>query len=214
MRGKKPAAHIHRNFRTMITFLAGAIAFKSPTHLVVETGGIGYHINISLHTYAKVEKLDSVKLFTYYHVNQQDYIPALFGFAEEFEKMIFVHLISVSGVSVNSARVILSSMSPEEVRGAVVGENEAAFRKVKGIGIKTAKQIILDLKDKLVKEGGDVPVEFSAQNNTKREEALSALVALQIPKIQAQKALNHVLKENPATDSVEVLIKMALKHLG
>jgi Holliday junction DNA helicase RuvA len=196
----------------MITFIKGTIAFKTPTYIVVEAGGIGYHVNISLHTYARIEKLENVKILTYYHVKEDAH--TLYGFAEDEERVLFVHLISVSGVGPSTAQVILSTMNPDEVRAAIIGENEAALRKVKGIGNKTAKQIILDLKSKMMKTGGDVTIPSSPADNTLRQDALSALLSLQVNKIQAQKALNKVLQENPGINSVEDLIRLSLKQLN
>lgn len=199
----------------MIAYLKGEITQKSPTEVILDVGGVGYAVKISLHTYARIEQLDRTKLYTYYHVNQQDFIPSLFGFAEEVERTVFTHLIDVKGVSVNSARVILSSMTPEEVRMAILSENELAFRNVKGIGIKTAKQIILDLKDKMVKDTGptESAPDLPSSNLALREEALMALIALQFPRIPAQKALNKILKEQPKLDSIETLVKLAIKEL-
>jgi Holliday junction DNA helicase RuvA len=198
----------------MIAYLKGEIVRKSPTQVVLDVNGVGYAVNISLNTYSHIEQAERALLFTYYHVNQQDYQPSLFGFADEQERNIFTLLIEVKGVSVNSARVILSSMTAEEVRAAIVGEHEVAFRSVKGIGVKTAKQIILDLKDKMLKDSGDTLPGSLGGRFDLREEALGALVALQIPKIQAQKVLNQILKENPAVATVEQLIKLALKQLS
>ena len=196
----------------MITYVKGTIAFKAHTYLVVEAGGIGYHIHISLNTYAKVEKLEHVKILTYFHVKEDS--QTLYGFADDEERNLFVRLISVSGVGPSTAQVILSTMMPDELRMAIIAENEAALRKVKGIGSKTAKQIILDLKNKLMKSGGDMTIPVSPSNNTMRQEALSALLSLQVNKIQAQKALNKVLQENPGIGSVEDLIRLALKQLS
>jgi Holliday junction DNA helicase RuvA len=196
----------------MISYVKGLIAFKNPTFLIVETGGIGYHLNISLHTYAKIEQLEQVKLLTHLHIKEDSH--TLYGFAEETERSLFIHLISVSGIGPNTALIVLSSMAPEEVRGSIIGENVAAFNKVKGIGPKTAKRIILDLKDKIIKESGDAPISATPINNTLRDEALSALVALGFSKIQVQKALNQVLKEQVKVDTVEQFVKLALKKLA
>ena len=196
----------------MITYIKGTIAFKSPTYIVVEAGGIGYHVNVSLNTYTRVEKLEHVKILTYCHVKEDS--QTLYGFADDEERNLFVHLISVSGVGPSTAQVILSTMVPDELRMSIIAENEAALRKVKGIGNKTAKQIILDLKNKLMKSGGEMTIPLAQANNTMREEALSALMSLQVNKIQAQKALNKVLKDNPSVKSVEELIRMALKQLS
>lgn len=196
----------------MIAHIKGNITYKSPTYIIVETGGVGYHINISLHTYAKVEKLESLKILTHLQVKEDSH--TLYGFADEAERSLFVLLISVQGIGPNTARIVLSSMTPEEVRGALIGEDVGAFKKVKGIGPKTAKRIILDLKDKVLKDSGSELPLVSIKDNTSREEALSALVALGFSRIQVQKVLNRILKEQPATGSVEELIKLALKQLS
>ncbi|MFK7771857.1 MAG: Holliday junction branch migration protein RuvA [Saprospiraceae bacterium] len=196
----------------MIAYIKGEITYKSPTYILVETGGIGYHVNISLNTYAQIEKLEKVQILTHLQVKEDSH--TLYGFAEEAERSMFVLLISVSGIGTNTARVLLSSMKVEEARMAIVSENVAAFNKVKGIGPKTAKRIILDLKDKVIKESGDTPMSISPVNNTIREEALSALVALQFPKIKVQKVLNKVLQQQPNISSVEEMIKLALKNLS
>ena len=196
----------------MITYIKGAITFKTPTYIIVEAGGIGYHVKISLHTYAKVEKLEQVKILTHYHVKEDSH--TLFGFAEAEERELFAQLISVSGVGPATAQVVLSTMPPEELRMAIISENEAALRRVKGIGAKSAKQIILDLKNKLLKSGGGMTVPAAAANNTMRQEALSALLSLQVNKIQAQKALNKILQSQPNVGSVEELVRLALKQLS
>jgi Holliday junction DNA helicase RuvA len=196
----------------MITYIKGLIAFKSPTYVVIEAGGIGYHIHVSLNTYSKIEKLEHVKILTYFHVKEDS--QTLYGFADDEERNLFVHLISVSGVGPSTAQVILSTLMPDELRMSIIAENDAALTKVKGIGSKTAKQIILDLKNKLIKSGGEMTIPALPANNTMREEALSALMSLQINKIQAQKALNKVLKDNPSVGSVEDLIRLALKQLS
>ncbi len=196
----------------MITYLKGIIAFKTPTYIVVETAGVGYHVHISLHTYAQVEKLETVKILTHLVVREDSH--TLYGFAEEPERQLFMLLISVSGIGPSTAQVMLSSMTPDEVRSAIISENAAALARVKGIGPKTAKRIILDLKDKLVKDSGETPLTILPQGNTIREEALSALVALGFSRIEVQKTLNTILKEQPAISNVEELIKMALRQLS
>jgi Holliday junction DNA helicase RuvA len=195
----------------MIAYLKGAIMHKSPTFIVVECGGVGYHVNISLHTYAQIEKLETVKILTHQIIREDSHI--LYGFADDAERKLFQHLISVSGVGPATAQLMLSSMQPEEARDAVISENVAAFKSVKGIGPKTAKRIILDLKDKLVRESGEEPLTILPQDNTIREEALSALVALGFSRIEVQKTLNKILKEQPAS-SAEALIKLALRKLS
>jgi len=196
----------------MISYVKGAITYKSPTYIIVETGGIGYHINISLQTYAQVEKLETVKILTHLHIKEDSH--TLFGFADKAERSLFIHLISVSGIGPNTAQILLSSLRPEEVRAAIIGEDVSAFRQVKGIGPKTAKRIILDLKDKLMKDAGDDATLIAPADNTLRDEALSALVTLGFSKPQAQKALNKVLRENTGIKSSEELIRQALKQLS
>ncbi|NJL74581.1 MAG: Holliday junction branch migration protein RuvA [Saprospiraceae bacterium] len=196
----------------MINHIKGNITYKSPTFIVVETNGVGYHINISLNTYTQIEKLETVKILTLLQIKEDAH--TLYGFAEEVERNLFKHLISVSGVGPSIAQLVLSGMQPDEVRAAIIGDNDLAFSKVKGIGPKTAKRIILDLKDKLVKDSGEEILALSPSNNTMREEALSALLALGFQKILAQKALNKLLKERTDLKTVEALIKAALKELS
>ncbi|MFK7810398.1 MAG: Holliday junction branch migration protein RuvA [Saprospiraceae bacterium] len=197
----------------MIVFLKGLIAYKSPTNIVVETsGGVGYQVHISLNTYAQIEKLEKVKILTYLHVKEDS--QTLYGFAEEAERKIFKQLISVSGIGPATAQVTLSTMSAEEIRSAIISENVQAFKKVKGVGPKTAKRVILDLKDKMIKEGGEGSLSLLPVNNTLRDEALSALIALGFQKIKVQKALNKILQERDDITNVEGLIKVALKQLS
>jgi Holliday junction DNA helicase RuvA len=196
----------------MISYIKGAIAVKSPTYVVIEAGGLGYKVNISLNTYTQIEKLEKVKLLTQFIVKEDS--QTLYGFENAGERSLFNHLISVSGVGPNTAMIMLSSMSPDEIKSAIIGENIAMLKKIKGIGDRTAKRIVLDLKDKIVKESGDAPLTLLPQNNTLRDEALQALTTLGFNKIQAQKALNKILKESPETNSVEKLIKKALKFLS
>ncbi len=196
----------------MIDYVKGNITFKSPTSIIVETAGVGYRIHISLNTYSQIERSENVKILTHLHIKEDSH--TLYGFAKAPERTLFQHLISVSGVGPSTAQLMLSSLNPEEIRAAIIGEDVAAFKQVKGIGPKTAKRLILDLKDKLVKESGEVPVQISPANNTMREEALSALVALGFPRIQVQKLLNTLLRENPQLAGVEPLIKEALRRLA
>lgn len=198
--------------KNMIDFIKGLIAFKTPTYIVIETsGGVGYHVNISLHTYAQIEKSETVRLLTHLQVREDAHI--LFGFADEAERKIFRLLIEVSGIGTSTAQVVLSSMNPDEVRIAILNESEVTFSRVKGIGLKTAKRIILDLKDKVKKEQGDLTLNYGAVNNTIREDALLALSNLGFQRIPTQRALNKILEDNP-TASVQEVIKSALKILS
>ena len=196
----------------MISYIKGEITHKSPTYIIVEAGGIGYQVHVSLNTYTAIEKLERIKILTYLNIKEDSH--SLYGFADEKERSLFVLLISVSGIGTNTARIVLSSLSPEEVRAAIISEDVVTFNKVKGIGPKTAKRIILDLKDKVMKESGDVPLTFTKKDNTLRGEALSALLALGFAKIKVQKVLNRILQANNDIQSVEELIKRALKQLS
>lgn len=181
----------------------------SPAHAVVECGAMGYFINISLNTYTAIQALREVQLYLHQVVREDAHL--LFGFADKGERDVFRHLISVSGVGVNTARMILSSASPDEVRAAIVAENVNILKSVKGIGLKTAQRVIIELKDKLSKE--PVGENFlSLQNNTAREEALSALVMLGFAKAASQKVVDKLLSEQPSA-TVESVIKQALKML-
>jgi len=196
----------------MIAYIKGKLTVKTPTQVVIETGGIGYEVNISLNTYAQLEQLSEAKVFTQMIVREDS--QTLYGFAEERERAMFNHLISVSGVGPNTARIILSTLDPESAQAAIISEDTMTFQRVKGIGQKTAKRIILDLKDKMMKEGMDVPLTVNPVDNTMRSEALVALTSLGIAKPQAQKALNRVIKANPGIASLEDLIKLVLKQLS
>lgn len=199
----------------MIFYIKGQITFKTPTYILVEAGGIGYQVFISLYTYARIEKLEQVKILTYHHVKEDG--QTLYGFSDQSERSMFVHLISVSGIGPGTAQLMQSYMSPEEARAAIISEDVAALNKIKGVGPKTAKRIILDLKDKVLRDSGDAPGELqsvSMADNTIRQEALSALLALGFNRVQVQKALNKVLQESPGTKEVEGLIKLALRQLG
>lgn len=191
----------------MYAYLEGTLTLKTPTYVHVDISGVGYLLYISLNTYSQIEKLDRAKLVTHLYVKEDAL--TLFGFAEEEEKDLFVLLISVSGIGPNTARIILSSMTPLEVRTAIVTNNDVAFSKVKGIGPKTAKRVILDLQGKIkagsaMSSSTNMPV---ITNNA--DEALDALVALGFQKQRVQKVLD---KLSPA-DSVESLIKTALQQL-
>lgn len=197
----------------MIAYLNGEITHKTPTYIYVDCHGVGYHVNISLNTYSKLENLQKIKIFTYLNVREDD--QSLYGFFDDDERTLFILLISVSGIGVNTARVILSYMNPDEVRSAIIHENAVALGKVKGIGPKTAKRIILDLKDKVIKESGSEQVILiSPENNTLRNEALSALMALGFPKPAVEKQIKTILEKNPNIEQIEDLIKQVLKQMS
>ena len=197
----------------MIAYLNGDITYKTPTYIYVDCHGVGYHVNISLNTYAKLENLQKIKILTYLNVKEDE--QTLFGFFDDDERSLFILLISVSGVGVNTARIILSYMTPDEVRTAIIHENAVSLGKVKGIGSKTAKRIILDLKDKVIKESGsDHVILVGPETASIRSEALSALIALGFPKPVVEKQIKTVMEKNPNTDQVEDLIKQVLKQMS
>ena len=198
----------------MIAYLSGKITFKSPTHIFLETGGIGYMVKISLFTFERIQHLDNCRLQTSLIVKSENQSVSgfeLYGFFEEQEKDLFEKLISVSGVGASTARVMLSSFKPDEIRTAILGENEALIQSIKGIGPKSAKRIILELKDKVGKMSTDA-ILTSTPNNTMKEEALFALVALGFNKQAAEKVVAK-LQSSGNAGSVEGLIKDALKLL-
>ncbi len=198
----------------MIAYIKGPITFKSPTSIIVEAAGIGYDINISLNTYSALESRSEVQLHTVLLVKEDSH--TLFGFFTMEEKQMFGLLISVSGVGANTARLILSSLQPEEVRNSILSENVATFNAIKGIGPKTAKQIILDLKNKVIKLGFVATAPEGSPSNTSQnihEEALGALIALGFPRPTVLKALKSIAAAGAEGD-LETVIKLALKKLA
>jgi len=194
----------------MIAFLRGSFAFKSPALVHMDVGGVGYELQISLNTYSSIERLESGLLLTYLHIREDAHI--LYGFFDRAEKDLFIQLISVSGVGASTARMILSSMRPEEITRAIIQGNARQLESIKGIGKKSAERIILELRDKLGK--GMTETNISPLiNNTLEQDALNALITLGIARPAAENALKKALKEGTGTDKVEDLIKKALKIL-
>ncbi len=191
----------------MYEYISGKIAESSPAHVVMDVNGIGYLLHISLNTFSRLEGKKEAQLFIHENIREDAF--SLFGFADPSERDLFRHLISVSGIGANTARMMLSSLTPEELRGAILTDNVNTIKGVKGIGAKTAQRVIVDLKDKLGKEPVDQKL-FASQDNTIREEALSALVMLGFAKSGAQKAVDKLLAQTPAL-KVEEVIKQALK---
>lgn len=194
----------------MIAYIEGKLAYKSPAVVYMDINGLGYEVQISLNTYSRIQALDHCKLFTYLHIKEDAH--TLFGFYEEREKALFLNLISVSGVGASTARMILSSLKPAEVREAILTDNARLLEGVKGIGAKTARRIILELKDKMGK------YELSAspapgEGNTKQLDALNALLALGIAKSAAESSVRKAMRTFPADGDIELLIKEALKNL-
>lgn len=194
----------------MYSHIQGILSEINPTEVVIDCHGVGYLLNISLQTYASIKDLKEVKLFTQFIVREDAHI--LFGFKDKSEREAFRHLITVSGIGANTARMILSSMTSEEVFNSILTGNTPAFQSVKGIGAKTAQRIILDLKDKVGKDSGNIEI-HDISHNTKADEALSALVMLGFARHIANKALQKVISNNGLNLSVEDLIRLSLKQL-
>ena len=197
----------------MIDYISGHIAELTPTRVVIDNHGIGYAMEISLQTYAELEGKEDAKLYVHHHLQNNSDVELYYGFANSDERSLFQTIIGVSGVGVNSARMILSSLSADEFRSAILSENVNVIKSVKGIGLKTAQRMILELKDKIVKGEGTSPeVLFTAEKNAAMEEASSALQMLGFSKPNINKALQAIVKTNPNA-KVEDLIKAALKML-
>jgi Holliday junction DNA helicase RuvA len=191
----------------MISQLNGKLIEKNPTALIIECGGVGYEVKISLTTFSAIGSDESIKIFTQFIVREDAQL--LFGFATKEERDIFNHLISVSGIGPNTAMIMLSSLTPVEVAHAIQSEDVRTIQSVKGIGVKTAQRVIIDLKDKMVKMAFSTENVFT-QNNTNRFDALTALVSLGFDKKLVDKALDKIVT---GEETVEQLIKQALKIL-
>lgn len=197
----------------MYAYISGKVGECSPTHAVIDVGGVGYFIHISLPTYSYLEGKTQAKLYVH-HIQRED-VQALYGFASAGEKEVFIHLLSVSGVGPNTARVVLSSMSDKEVRSAIGQGDVAAFKRVKGVGPKTAQRIIIDLKDKLGSEVQNIGNSQQVSDNTAYHEALSALIALGFPRTKASTILSKLKKEiGDGSPTTESLIKQSLQLLS
>ncbi len=193
----------------MITHIQGRLVEKNPTDVVIDCNGVGYFINISLHTFTELPADEQVKLFTHLLVREDSH--TLYGFTSAAEREIFRLLISVSGVGASTARTMLSSLAPDQVLEAIAQNDIRTIQSVKGIGSKTAQRVILDLKDKILKVYGLSSISTET-SNTNKNEALSALETLGFVRKQAQKAVDAIVRENPQA-SAEMIIKQALKNL-
>ena len=193
----------------MIGYLNGKLTFKDPTYVIIDVHGVGYEVKISLQTFSKLKEREQCLLHTYLHVKED--AQTLYGFFTKEEKALFLQLISISGVGPNMAMMINSSLDAGELRSAIVNGEAGTIQRVKGIGNKTASRIILELKDKMSKEGitTGMPV---AGSGTIREEALAALTTLGINKNAADKSISNVLREHGSDISLEELIKLVLKQ--
>lgn len=193
----------------MITHIEGKLVEKSPTDVVIDCNGVGYFINISLHTFSEIPDNEHLKLYTYLQVREDS--QSLYGFSSKTEREIFKLLISVSGIGSNIARTMLSSLTPNQVKEGIAGGDVALIQSVKGIGVKTAQRVIIDLKDKVLKVYGMDELS-SIPNNTHKDEALSALDVLGFNKKQSEKVVDRILQAQPDAQ-VEQIIKEALKNL-
>jgi len=199
----------------MYEFIEGKIEEVNPAYVILDNNGIGYLVNISINTYSKIKKLEACRLFIHHAIKNEATTPVgfvMYGFSDKIERDLFRQLISVSGVGFNTAILILSSLPPDKLINAITGNNVAVLQSVKGIGVKSAQRIIIDLKDKI--EKGKISTELiEISHNTNRDEALSGLTLLGFNKSGAEKALDKILNEQGADLSIEELIKHALKIL-
>ena len=194
----------------MIAYIEGKLTYKSPALVFMDVHGFGYEIQIRLNTYSKIQHLEQCRLLTYLHIKEDAH--TLYGFHDEDEKSMFIHLIGVSGVGASTARMILSSLKAEELQAAILQENEKLLERIKGIGSKTAKRLILELKDKMLRQKDRLQTPLS-QDNTLTDDALNALLALGIGRPAAENAVRKVMRLSPEMKSLEGLIKEALKNL-
>jgi Holliday junction DNA helicase RuvA len=194
----------------MYAYIDGKLAFKCPAYVVIDAGGVGYHIHISLNTYSAIKDQERCKLHTWLSVKEDSH--TLYGFADEGERRLFLHLISVNGIGANTGRMMLSSISPIEIEQAIINGDVNEIKRIKGIGPKSAQRLIIELQDKLKKDGTGTLISIPV-NNTSKDEALSALVMLGFVKNTAEKAVDAAIKSSNETLSVETIIKIALKTL-
>ena len=192
----------------MIAYIEGKVSELSPTHVILDCNGLGYDVNITLHTYSAIQNKERCKLHTYLSIKEDSH--TLYGFWELREKTIFTQLISVSGVGTSTGRMILSSLTANEIRDAIISENVSLIQSIKGIGPKSAKRLILELKDKMIKSGDEGQTTHATGS---REEAISALLMLGFNKGAIDKALASVIKDEGSDLAVEDMIKFALKNL-
>ena len=197
----------------MFDYIQGKVVARQPTHVVVEAGGIGYLLNITLNSYDLIEEGKVEKVYTWLQVQEDAH--RLWGFKEPAERDVFLHLVSVSGIGPNTARLILSGMTPEECRQAILTDNEVAFRQVKGVGPKTAKRVMMELKDKMLKTASDpLNVKAGSNKNQSVEEAMAALITLGFVKSQAEKVISQIIRDEGRDLPTETLVRMALRMLS
>ncbi len=194
----------------MIAYLAGKFSYKNPSVVYIDVSGLGYEVNISLNTWSHIQNLSEGKLFTYLQVKEDSH--TLFGFFDIVEKEMFVMLIGVSGVGAATARMMLSSMKPDEISKAIIQNNAKLLESVKGIGRKTAERLVLELRDKVNKQSFDPSISHG-KGNSLEQDALNALVALGISKPVAEQSINKIIRTEPSITLLEELIKKALKAI-
>lgn len=196
----------------MYDYIKGILVESTPTDAVIENGGIGYSLQISLQTYTGIQGASEVRLYIYHHLREDTEL--WYGFATKEERSIFLMLIEVNGIGPNTARMMLSSLSCQELKTAIIAGDVNRIKAVKGIGLKTAQRIIIDLKDKIGKSNTteEIPLGLTASSSPVKEEAISALVMLGFNKAASEKVIESILKEHPEA-SIEQLIKYSLKRL-
>ncbi len=194
----------------MYDYIKGSIAELNPAQAVLDCHDIGYKLEISLYTYEKIRDTKEAKLFVYYHVREDE--QTFYGFFDKEERRIFQHLISVSGIGPNTARMVLSSLTPDEIAAAVAAGDVNKIKGVKGIGLKTAQKVIIELKDKIAKGAADLDLSGGNATSAGSSEAISALIMLGFGKTAVEKAVAAIVKGTPSL-SVEDIIKKALKML-
>tara|TARA_X000001036_G_scaffold240327_1_gene224157 strand:+ start:8283 stop:8891 length:609 start_codon:yes stop_codon:yes gene_type:complete len=200
---------LNKKENNMITQLKGKLVEKYPTHLVIDCQGVGYEVNISLFTFGQIKKEDTIKLYTHLQIREDAHL--LYGFITELERAVFRLLISVSGIGTSTARTMLSSLTPKDVQNAILSDDTDRIKSVKGIGLKTAQRVIIELKDKIKNLQGIDEI-YQKSNNTNKEETLSALEVLGYSRRNSEKVIDNLIQGDPER-SVETLIKLALNKL-
>jgi len=193
----------------MIAQIIGRLVEKTPTQLVIDCNGVGYAVHISLHTFSQIGPEKKIKLYTHLQIREDSH--TLFGFHTPMERAVFLLLLSVSGIGASTARTMLSSLAPEQIQRAIVSEDLNTIKSIKGIGLKTAQRVLIELKDKMINllEGEEIQI---SGNNTIKDEALSALEVLGYSRKQSERVVDQIIQQSPDR-SVEELIKEALNKL-
>jgi Holliday junction DNA helicase RuvA len=194
----------------MINHLNGRLIEKHPSHVIIECNGVGYFVNISLHTYDKIGKNENIKLFTYLSIREDAH--TLYGFAEEDERVMYKQLISVSGIGPSTAIIILSSIGPKRVKEALINEEVAVLQSIKGIGGKTAQRMVVELKDKMEKDT-EIQLQIDGSKRGLKNEAISALQVLGFDRKRVEKTIDRILQKMPDDTPIEELIKNVLKEM-